>query len=810
MYVKKHLCRSGHNAKTHLSHVWLGDDILDPAIQRFGRLVLAKRNVSFVPGPLEAKKRETKRRLAHVSQVNGGELGSFDPGLMTGINEKAIHGQWHWQAPGTSEISVPGPLTSWLGGLIRASAAHSGQIWHDENQAADPHLHEEHQDIRSRLQKHAFLSRLGHCATLDELRDMASLLEIDVRAYSSQAFQQIHDTQRSLRSSLDFLEDTSMDDPSAQNMRYLLVELLQQLKKNQIGTKSVQLGSMARSILIPWVKSQLSLGKRNRTDVEIFADFIRDLAQLKPFKLLRYDFARAVLEGLRSSTVMSFCDLTPRDRSNLLHSLMSGRLNLGLQNLGFSLAETVTNPALVSKFLAKVIHSCPASHGLEDVRTWQQIVFPRINDLLQTRSQANIKSIIHRTSRNLVGWQSSLPYDSSICTGLMDQWWSTIVKVTLPNFSTHGLGNLEIERSMPSDRPDALASYAVHLGGRKKARFVLSNWFAGRLSPHDFERLYNNLKVNLENDTQDSPFLCMLRTVHQGGLLQHDFVEHSFQLLHRMRMFRVMTEILARAGSYGIEIPPKVVMDVIQQLLNVSPNMAYEIYCCDPRIPIENLPKLAVHLIEHPGVYDSTVWHHQRMRAWKSTFNALGSSEESSRQSRAYFLEKIALAYSISSTLTARMARRQVMKCIKCWRADGLGPLSPQISRALVQAGIIRPVRERRWLSYDQLTWVLSVVRAVEGPKKADEIDHLLSIWREQLWKGDNPKLGPNLHIHQGRKPLPFVSRVKWWKAHETYHQVVQFGLKYCESSVLPQSSGPLDVPSRDPATISAHARGDG
>lgn len=770
--MKSGLCRLGHTTRTCLGHIWIGDDILDATIQRFGRLVVAKRNVSLTPGPLEARKREAKRRLAHISQVNGAEFGSFDPGLIAGINGRHSDGQWHWQAPGTSIKPDSIPLISWLGGPTPHPPIPFPLARPQEKTIADPQLFEKHPSIQYRVQEHAFLSRLDRCKTIHELRDLASFFEIDVRKHSSNAFRLLYSSQRSLQSCLDFLEDTSLDDPYAQNLQYLLIKLSQQLK-DQVGGNPTRLVSVLRRLLIPWVELQLSLGKRSQSDIEGLALFIRKLNHLKPFKSLGPDLAKAVLGGLRSSTVLGIRDLKLEYRSLLLGIVTDGELTSEVEDLGLSLAETVTSTALVSKFLARCIYSKTASHGLNEVRAWQQAAFPQICNLLQSRSQADRNLIIRSTSKRLVVWQSSLPRDSLLCAGLMDQWWSSVVKVSLPDFISYGVGSWEVEHSMPSNRPDILASYATHLGGRHKAEFVLSNWLAGRLSFHDLKKLSDSMKRDFEGEMHHSPFLCMLKAVHRSGFLRHDFIEHLFRLLFRMRMFEVMTEIITSAESNGFHIPPRVVMDSIRRLLTNSPKQAYQIFRCDPRIPIEAFPRLAADLIEQPDLHASIVWHYQRERPWQSTCGALELSPDSLHQRRARFLDRIALAYSKSGKLTARMARKQVTKCMTCYRKEGLGPVSPCISRALVRAGIIRPLRETGWLSYDQLTWVLGVVREVEGPEQADEIDSFLSVWRKQLLQEDNPKRHPKWLIYQRRRPLPFKSGMKWSKTLQRYERVM-------------------------------------
>ena len=776
MSVKRHLCRSGRNVRPFPDYAWISDDVLDAAIQRFSWVTLSKRDVSFAPGPLEARKRENKRRLAHISHTNNSGPGYIDLSLLSSLNERAQEGEWRWQAPGTVEQSNHIPLSSWLTDLIHRRTPPEVPASRQDGGAAEPQSRVDHQEIKYKLQEHAFLSRLDHFRSLDELRGLASLFEIDVRKHSQKAFRRLYESEKSLATCLEFLEDTSMDDPFARNLEYLLSELSQRLQSHG-NMDSAHIKSMVRGIMTPWLKLQLFLGKRSITDIVGLGIFIHDMARNETDEVLRQEFATAVLEGLRSSTVRSFKDITPATRGFLLKSVMKGELTDELQDLGLSLAETVRNPALVSRFLSESIRSRPALHGVKEVGTWQQDIFPRISMLLQAQSQEAVKSIVRITSKFLIKWQANVPQDSidiDIRARLVDRWWSTVATSILPNFNQSGLESLRIEQTIPSDQPSILALYANHLGTRKKARFVFRNWFSSRLPSHDFEKLSNDLRQNLERESNDSSFLCMLRTVHGNGRLEDDFIRHVFRILDRMRLYGLIAEILKRTRDSDIHIPLNVVLETIQHLLTTSPQQAHRIFRCDPRIPLESFPILAEKMIENPNFHPNMVWHHQRTRPWQSGGDDFNRSPEFQRKGRTRLLSTIALAFSKASHVNSRMARRQVMKCVRRWQNEGLGPFSHHISRALTRAGIIRPLQEKEWVSTALVTFILALVRQVEGPARADEIDHILHTWHHRLQTKNKPRCDLEKQLFREQGPLKnFFFWRKWSSTHRRYDLVI-------------------------------------
>lgn len=96
MPLKGRVCRI---AATPLSeNVWITDDILKNAWNRWLQSGVGQRYASAIPGPLEARKRSTKRRMTELRPTASG-LG-FHPGFLAGLNQE--HDSqlgWQWQPP---------------------------------------------------------------------------------------------------------------------------------------------------------------------------------------------------------------------------------------------------------------------------------------------------------------------------------------------------------------------------------------------------------------------------------------------------------------------------------------------------------------------------------------------------------------------------------------------------------------------------------------------------------------------------------------------------------------------------------------
>ncbi|KAI6795095.1 hypothetical protein KC361_g5204 [Hortaea werneckii] len=85
----------------------------------------------------------------------------------------------------------------------------------------------------------------------------------------------------------------------------------------------------------------------------------------------------------------------------------------------------------------------------------------------------------------------------------------------------------------------------------------------------------------------------------------------------------------------------------------------------------------------------------------------------------------VAYAYATQPHTSSRVAFRRVWDCYRFLQDRG-APLSQLLSRSLVQAGLLRPLKERKYLPLEQTRFVLSLVSRLEGPQVAERLDRLV------------------------------------------------------------------------------------
>ena len=96
MSLTRQFHRQTLTLKASKDYIWISEDVLNSAMQRFAHGRVPKRHVGLAPGPLEARKRAARRRMMNLAQVDGGVV--FDPNVLPGLAAPGS-AQWTWQSP---------------------------------------------------------------------------------------------------------------------------------------------------------------------------------------------------------------------------------------------------------------------------------------------------------------------------------------------------------------------------------------------------------------------------------------------------------------------------------------------------------------------------------------------------------------------------------------------------------------------------------------------------------------------------------------------------------------------------------------
>ncbi len=188
----------------------------------------------------------------------------------------------------------------------------------------------------------------------------------------------------------------------------------------------------------------------------------------------------------------------------------------------------------------------------------------------------------------------------------------------------------------------------------------------------------------------------------------------------------------------GPPVPVETAVKLVQHFLASDlPNYALFIFRSMPSIPLQKCPDLPVKLIERGHTHGDRILD----VLCRSTPDDTVSVEFRSQKRNGLTAEhvetvhKAAYAWACSPHVNSRIAYRRVWECYRLLRDRG-APISALMSRAMVKAGITRPLTVYGRLSRTQVQYIMSLVEAIEGQGTAVEVDKLVfEHWQRVLVK---------------------------------------------------------------------------
>ena len=213
----------------------------------------------------------------------------------------------------------------------------------------------------------------------------------------------------------------------------------------------------------------------------------------------------------------------------------------------------------------------------------------------------------------------------------------------------------------------------------------------------------------------------------------HRSAELILDLVFKMYGPNVLLNVLKRCIKFQLPFPRRPLVEIIESLSEDQPRLAYYIWrCCG--IEVSHFPRLLISLIQSSCVHSAEIF---RMLRYNGPANTEPMNKPLVRyvpllQSRNHLLHLIALAFANSRSKKNRVVYRNVEFCY-WYLVEHHTRLQPAMTRALVHAGITRPLQNYQHINLGRCRWILRIVRAVEGDEVADQLDTVIRHWRANV-----------------------------------------------------------------------------
>ena len=705
------------------NHIWISDELLAEAFNRYVRVShTTRRYGSNVPGPLEARRRATKRRMgmAVAGAAMGPSGGDFGALFGGGAGQPPMQIGWTWTAPGmqlnpSAPSKKPSNLWSWGTKPTKQTAQYEQLL---EMPPTGKELVE--------------ASRSAFEALLKGREMLEMLCKTDVTGIC------------------DFLR-CSADEPAARNtirlLEWLLGRSVSQSAWQDITAlvcDKIQLASIDDEELIQVIRI-----------LPRAFDWQHDESACQQLRDIYAAFAASLLEDARvilphQAILEEFCKITQSaqacsdliDRLNMIVKLISCA-NTSSENISSVLlaisrygGEDEPRAKLLSR-LASVLDEVPTEIVTEVLGLSTRFIvdkrraggFARAHALnwlkclsaYQSlgRSSLDMKIVYAELAKNLrpsqIAEHFAPPEMQSVDTMRM------LLHTWLPNTDLEKLQSDHHERRNASSGRKNL----------KTLQFSLRYLSAADLPfvADEFERLH-------AAGDGDYPWTDFLRAFARTGVDYEAMAHEVFELCKtKYPTERSFSYFVGMLNNPELVLPSSTAVSLIKHFLAAKqPSYAFLLFKQVPSVAITEVPDLPIAVLEHSAstrdVFEILLRQPNTIPVERREIHKLDVTPK--------HIEVIhLLAYDIANAavLNPSQAYRNTWACYR-WLQDRGAPLKPLISRAIVTAGILRPLQENIWIPDQRLDYVLSIVEKVEGPEEKDQVELLARRMRDARQEG--------------------------------------------------------------------------
>jgi hypothetical protein len=786
-------------------HIWISDDTLAAAYRRFANTCLVnhthtntRRHGSNVPGPLEARRRLARRRMAGLSMPNP-SLGLIpDFGALFGSG--GVDMTSLWAPPSTTQSRAPSPphhtppaattprsLPTLIDSYNSRTAPPPPEPLHDQKPSLDE-----------------YTISLASCRTLDSL----------ARAHAA-----MHsDSSVSLNFSKAALRTLLKQSTPDQILAFLQSDLNHELAHNSRAYLNHLFATDVRSQLLRdlfcLVCDKIALSTMLDEELShILTDMAKEAAGIDQRLLLELNTM------LHQSLVQAYAPSPPpmRLRTQLLKNMLflppsPDVLELMAALVSFS---SRSGSQVMIKYLKQAILSRTERLGPSDQLMPILSVIPdeHFDFMVFSATEKFVKSLcdlqithVDRAER-LVCWLDDLCLFRPSILDPDSSWASLLYPFLASKFTIAELGAhlralhpadaaiivlhnwikptiLEVPEIPDSDTLDITSgttpatvhhlplqhSPTVHSRHGSKVKDPLQTYGVGYTMSRStaqsstpranfptrqdvFDRIASTLRESCKPDqkgvypSRGGAWVQLFRLLSENGIDYTGWLSDLFQVLKHHKSPVWTYHFFAQLTKNNVHIPYAVAVDIMRHFIDMKKTQwALDVFNRSQSTQwLSNIPELLFALIDSRAVKSTEAIFDLLNRpdyANSLPVNLRLTAQNSLSKERIQLVHHAAYAIAKSPLLSSRMAFRQVCDCLNYLR-DRDAPLSSLMSRALVHAGVTRPLRDGSWLSTEKFQWILSFVRRLEGDEVADSLDEAAFTLRSENFELSRAQMEP-------------------------------------------------------------------
>ncbi|CAG8961104.1 hypothetical protein HYFRA_00002647 [Hymenoscyphus fraxineus] len=765
--------------------IWISDDVLHRSYQRFLSVSkTAKRYGSFVPGPLESRRRLGKREMAHAS------ASAYTPMSVGGIGalwrwfRQSDNMQYEWQAPTIRPPAEEPPdlVQDWLSGWaipptpakgisepaaveVEQSAADSPEVAESSERAESQPTDRMAETLEFRLR--FFRKSMWAAASR---KDAIKLCENFTRDLTeSLAVEGTHTEVVHWTLSLAVMNDISRAISDSKTSGLCLVALYEKIWEGMSACESLDTNGFSKKIThrllnrltvlmdLPQARSLSStilqslspsqqLGLRGPITNVVFAWMKTWVKPEAPFST--DEFAEdLVYTKIRSKIERVHHDIWHLSSATSLGNLGTDRVNLK------SLAAVLKSAKL------EIIEAIRAIDRLEDkfrpprksAEDLAQALSNITNDTRRSHKRQSmvtpsgvLRSVILSCSKQISTNHEISPQRVRISALFMD------VVTLLPK--VHDDLFHEVCRDMVACRYSALPVKKAKTLSKSSTLWLLQRWTTRKEIPDPV--LVSNGYAVMANAKGGGSHVTLLFAIHYYG----GDITHAYNLLLTFFMStgtggpKMMHSIVSRLQDQKIRLHPQPFSRSLDLISQGEPKLARgclavykEWLSITPQpqhlhrptgLRLEYCPNFVLTLIENTTIPPHLIWELLDIPLYASLDASVHVQHPRKRELSPEIIslmEQMALKFSAADTRPERLALRNVEQCLLHLVAHEVHPIPEGIAQAISHAGLTRKLLENDGIiGLARLRWCLHKIERIEGGEVAKSVDEQV-YWYKQF-----------------------------------------------------------------------------
>jgi hypothetical protein len=268
-----------------------------------------------------------------------------------------------------------------------------------------------------------------------------------------------------------------------------------------------------------------------------------------------------------------------------------------------------------------------------------------------------------------------------------------------------------------------------------------------------FDTIVSTLRESCRPDlkgvhpSRGGAWVQLLKLLSNNKIDYTGWLSDLFQVLKDHKSPVWTYHFFAKLSRDGVHIPYPVAVEVMRHFIDLKQTQwALDIFNRSQSTQsLSSIPELVFALIDSriagkiEAIFDLL---NRPDYANSLPVNLRSTPQNSLSRERIQLVHHVAYAIAKSPLLSSRAAFRQVCECLDYLRDRG-APLSSLMSRALVHAGVTRTLQDGTWLSTERFQWILSFVRRLEGDKVADSLDEAAFTFRSENFELNGAHIQP-------------------------------------------------------------------